>query len=83
MGLSYLILHTVTVLMKIKGLKSCFEHGKGLHYWNEIPIVVMLIINFEIFILIIRNISSKLIPRRVLKYLFFHFKLFFRKLELQ
>lgn len=43
-------------------MNSCYAKGYGLHYWNEIPIVVMLVINFEIFVLVVKKISSKLLP---------------------
>ncbi|CAG5095785.1 Oidioi.mRNA.OKI2018_I69.XSR.g14335.t1.cds [Oikopleura dioica] len=47
---------------KIIGFENCFPEGSSIRYWNEIPIIVMLTINFEIFILIISKISTKLIP---------------------
>ena len=50
--------------IRIVGAEECFGKHYGLHYWNEIPIIIMLVINFEIFILIIQKISTKLIPSR-------------------
>jgi len=47
---------------KVIGFDNCFPEGSSIRYWNEIPIIVMLTINFEIFILIISKISTKLIP---------------------
>ena len=44
---------------KVIGFENCFPEGSYIRYWNEIPIIVMLTINFEIFILIISKISTK------------------------
>ena len=50
--------------IKVKRLNSCYAKGYGLQYWNEIPIVIMLVINFEIFVLVVKKISSKLLPSK-------------------